>query len=318
MRVHIGGDHAAYDLQSDLVSLLQEEGHDVIDHGPDDYDAEDDYPVSVLRAAEAVAGDPGSLGVVLGGSGNGEQIAANKVERHPRRAGLHAPSWPSWRASTTTPRSSRSARRMNTRRARPSEIVDVFLATRVQRRASGTRAGSAWWQRYEHDGDAAADPGRSSADPRSARSARCRRARRFRSRSRRAPRSLARHRWLDRDDSSRTWSRRRRRRRCRLPARSGAARVLGRLVVLGRPSPLGVLVAVSVPSRSPWRVAAGVPYAAYAPLVVVAGLFLPLRLRSSVCSASSPSRLVWVGARSSSRRKPGLGAGSSSSASSRR
>ena len=79
MRVHIGGDHAAYELLGELVSFLQEEGHDVTNHGPHEYDAQDDYPVFCLRAAEAVAAEPGSLGIVLGGSGNGEQMAANKV-----------------------------------------------------------------------------------------------------------------------------------------------------------------------------------------------------------------------------------------------
>lgn len=79
MRVHIGGDHAAYDLLGELVAHLEAEGHEVTNHGPHEYDAEDDYPVYVLRAAVAVAADPDSLGVVLGGSGNGEQMAANKV-----------------------------------------------------------------------------------------------------------------------------------------------------------------------------------------------------------------------------------------------
>lgn len=79
MRIHIGGDHAAYDLQRELVRWLGEEGHEVVDHGPTTYDELDDYPVFVLRAAEAVADDADSLGIVLGGSGNGEQIAANKV-----------------------------------------------------------------------------------------------------------------------------------------------------------------------------------------------------------------------------------------------
>ncbi len=79
MRVHIGGDHAAYDLLGELVAVLEADGHDVTCHGPNAYDAQDDYPVYVLRAAEAVAAEPGSRGVVLGGSGNGEQIAANKV-----------------------------------------------------------------------------------------------------------------------------------------------------------------------------------------------------------------------------------------------
>lgn len=79
MRVHIGGDHAAFDLHQELLTFLASEGHEVIDHGPFVYDAVDDYPVFVLRAAQAVAGDPGSRGIVLGGSGNGEQMAANKV-----------------------------------------------------------------------------------------------------------------------------------------------------------------------------------------------------------------------------------------------
>ncbi|RIK17259.1 MAG: ribose-5-phosphate isomerase [Acidobacteria bacterium] len=79
MRVHVGGDHAAYEMQRDLVTWLAEQGHEVVDHGPQDYDAQDDYPVYVLRAAEGVAADTGSLGIVLGGSGNGEQMAANKV-----------------------------------------------------------------------------------------------------------------------------------------------------------------------------------------------------------------------------------------------
>lgn len=80
MRVHIGGDHAAFELLGDLATFLEGEGHDVTNHGPHQYDAADDYPVFVLRAAEAVAADPGSFGVVLGGSGNGEQMAANKVD----------------------------------------------------------------------------------------------------------------------------------------------------------------------------------------------------------------------------------------------
>jgi ribose 5-phosphate isomerase B len=79
VRVHIGGDHAAYELHRELVRWLAEEGHEVVDHGPTEYDEQDDYPVFVLRAAEGVVADQGSLGIVLGGSGNGEQMAANKV-----------------------------------------------------------------------------------------------------------------------------------------------------------------------------------------------------------------------------------------------
>lgn len=79
MRVHLGGDHAAYELQRAVAAHLIEVGHDVVDHGPRQFDADDDYPVFVLRAAAAVAAEPGSFGVVFGGSGNGELIAANKV-----------------------------------------------------------------------------------------------------------------------------------------------------------------------------------------------------------------------------------------------
>ncbi len=79
MRVHIGGDHAAWDLKNALVAALTADGHDVVDHGPHEFDAQDDYPRFCVPAAEAVAAEEGSLGVVLGGSGNGEQIAANKV-----------------------------------------------------------------------------------------------------------------------------------------------------------------------------------------------------------------------------------------------
>jgi len=79
MRVHIGSDHAAFDTKNVLVAWLEAEGHEVVDHGPRVLDPDDDYPVYCLRTAAGVAADPGSLGVVLGGSGNGEQIAANKV-----------------------------------------------------------------------------------------------------------------------------------------------------------------------------------------------------------------------------------------------
>ncbi len=80
MRVHLGSDHAGLELKDHLVGWLREQGHEPVDHGPFVYDAEDDYPVFCLRAAEAVVADEGSLGVVVGGSGNGEQIAANKVK----------------------------------------------------------------------------------------------------------------------------------------------------------------------------------------------------------------------------------------------
>ncbi|MGZ5399950.1 MAG: ribose-5-phosphate isomerase [Nocardioides sp.] len=84
MRVHLGSDHAGLDLKAHLIGWLADAGHDVVDHGPFVYDALDDYPCFCLRAAEAVAAERAqgqeSYGVVIGGSGNGEQMSANKVD----------------------------------------------------------------------------------------------------------------------------------------------------------------------------------------------------------------------------------------------
>jgi ribose 5-phosphate isomerase B len=77
--VHLGSDHAGYELKQHLVAFLADKGHDVVDHGPEAYDPGDDYPPYCLATAAAVVADEGSLGIVIGGSGNGEQIAANKV-----------------------------------------------------------------------------------------------------------------------------------------------------------------------------------------------------------------------------------------------
>jgi ribose 5-phosphate isomerase B len=79
MRVYLGSDHAGFELKTHLVSHLSAGGYEVVDVGAHVYDAEDDYPAYCLATAERVVADPGSLGVVIGGSGNGEQIAANKV-----------------------------------------------------------------------------------------------------------------------------------------------------------------------------------------------------------------------------------------------
>ncbi len=79
MRVHLGSDHAGFELKEALRQRLTELGHEPVDHGPADYVATDDYPPFCFAAAEGVVADPGSLGVVIGGSGNGEQMAANKV-----------------------------------------------------------------------------------------------------------------------------------------------------------------------------------------------------------------------------------------------
>ncbi|MBO9706083.1 MULTISPECIES: ribose-5-phosphate isomerase [Arthrobacter] len=83
-RVHIATDHAGMELSAYLVKHLTEQGYEVIDHGPTEYDALDDYPGFCINAAQAVVADQAAgvhaLGIVLGGSGNGEQIAANKVK----------------------------------------------------------------------------------------------------------------------------------------------------------------------------------------------------------------------------------------------
>jgi ribose 5-phosphate isomerase B len=79
MRVYLGSDHAGYEVKNHLVDWLTQHGHQPVDCGPHIYDAKDDYPPFCLRAAERTAADPDALGIVIGGSGNGEAIAANKV-----------------------------------------------------------------------------------------------------------------------------------------------------------------------------------------------------------------------------------------------
>ncbi len=83
MRIHIATDHAGLDFSTQLQEHLRAGGHEVVDHGPIAYDPVDDYPAFCIRAAQAVVADQAAgidaLGVVFGGSGNGEQIAANKV-----------------------------------------------------------------------------------------------------------------------------------------------------------------------------------------------------------------------------------------------
>ena len=83
MRIHIATDHAGLEFKNTLASHLEKQGHEVVDHGAYEYNPEDDYPTFIIAAAEAVAAEQGegigTLGVVFGGSGNGEQMAANKV-----------------------------------------------------------------------------------------------------------------------------------------------------------------------------------------------------------------------------------------------
>jgi len=84
MRIHIATDHAGLDFSKDLTQHLEAAGHEVIDHGPTSYEPLDDYPSFCINAALGVVADQAAgveaLAVVFGGSGNGEQIAANKVK----------------------------------------------------------------------------------------------------------------------------------------------------------------------------------------------------------------------------------------------
>jgi ribose 5-phosphate isomerase B len=127
VRVYLGSDHAGFELKAFLVEYLTSLGHDVVDVGPDVYDADDDYPPFCIATARRVVADSGSLGVVIGGSGNGEQISANKVVGC--RAAL------AW--STETARLAREhndaqvmgiGARMHSP-AEAAEIVETFLAT---------------------------------------------------------------------------------------------------------------------------------------------------------------------------------------------
>lgn len=80
MRVHIAADHAGYELKSHLLTWLADHGYEPVDHGAATYDELDDYPPFCIEAAAAAVAEAGSLAIVIGGSGNGEQIAANKVK----------------------------------------------------------------------------------------------------------------------------------------------------------------------------------------------------------------------------------------------
>jgi ribose 5-phosphate isomerase B len=79
-KIHIGSDHAGYELKENLKEYLEKEGYEVIDHGADEYDEDDDYPDFCFPVAENVSIDTNSKGIVLGGSGQGEAIAANRIK----------------------------------------------------------------------------------------------------------------------------------------------------------------------------------------------------------------------------------------------
>lgn len=129
MRVYLGADHAGFELKNHLVKHLGELGHDVTDVGPHAYDAADDYPPFCIETARRVVADEGSVGVVIGGSGNGEQIAANKVKG--ARAGL---AWSVETAQLTRRHNHAQIMGLGARMHTVEEataIVEAFLATPV-------------------------------------------------------------------------------------------------------------------------------------------------------------------------------------------
>lgn len=126
MRIHIAADHAGFELKEYLAEHLRAAGHDVVDHGAPAYDADDDYPPVCIAAAEAVVAEPGTLGVVIGGSGNGEQIAANKV-----RGVRSALAWSTSTAVLARAHNDANVVAIGARQDsvdEATEIVDAFLA----------------------------------------------------------------------------------------------------------------------------------------------------------------------------------------------
>lgn len=127
VRVYLGSDHAGFELKNHLVYHLISLGYDVVDIGPKTFDPEDDYPPFCIETGRRVMANSGSLGVVVGGSGNGEQLCANKVPGC--RAAL------AWNTETATlAREHNDAHvvgigaRMHTPEE-ATEIVETFLST---------------------------------------------------------------------------------------------------------------------------------------------------------------------------------------------
>jgi ribose 5-phosphate isomerase B len=128
VRVYLGADHAGFELKAQLVRHLTAAGHEVTDVGPATFDPDDDYPPYCVETARRVVADAGSLGVVIGGSGNGEQIAANKV------AGCRAAlAWSVQTAQLARAHNDAQVVGVGARMHDAEEaiaIVDAFLATR--------------------------------------------------------------------------------------------------------------------------------------------------------------------------------------------
>jgi ribose 5-phosphate isomerase B len=127
VRVYLGSDHAGFELKVHLVKHLADAGHEVVDVGPAVYDADDDYPPYCVETARRAVADEGSLGVVIGGSGNGEQIAANKVPGCRAALAYNTETAQLGRAHNDAQVVAIGGRMHSI--AEATEIVEVFLAT---------------------------------------------------------------------------------------------------------------------------------------------------------------------------------------------
>lgn len=78
--IHIGSDHAGFELKNQIVRFLEQKHYEVIDHGAHELDPDDDYPDFILPVALSVAEDTNSKGIILGGSGQGEAMVANRIK----------------------------------------------------------------------------------------------------------------------------------------------------------------------------------------------------------------------------------------------
>lgn len=79
MKIHLATDHAGFDTKEQLKNWLTESGYEVVDHGAHTFDALDDYPDFITPCANAVASDTDDMGIIFGGSGQGEAMAANRI-----------------------------------------------------------------------------------------------------------------------------------------------------------------------------------------------------------------------------------------------
>ena len=126
MRIAIASDHAGYRLKTSVIDYLRGTGHDVVDHGTDS-EAQVDYPPFCVAAARAVARGQADRGIVLGGSGQGEQIVANKVN------GIRAALCNElWTARMCRLHNDANVLAMGARIVTPhmaNEIVEIFLST---------------------------------------------------------------------------------------------------------------------------------------------------------------------------------------------